>query len=347
MATWSEPRSNYGIQDEVKPEIFNNLAENEKYLKETQDTKITSAQVQDATIASVVYGSRTNISASETLKVGFGKVRKWFADLKALAFKDAITEADISGTISGGKINGAVALATKATQLETSRSIGLSGVTATARSFNGTSAITIPITAVPASLLTGTITLDSTGNAATATKLKTARSFALSGVTAQAVNFDGSGNVTLVITGVPATLLTGTASIPTSGNAGSATKLQTARTIGLSGVTATAQSFNGTANITIPITAIPVSLLTGTLDRGRLPVATATAVGAVKGGSNVTVAADGTMTATFSGTGITVTARAGLGNLTNLDAVLNYISNVFLGSQAVTKIKAGTFDTTS
>lgn len=50
---------------------------------------------------------------------------------------------------------------------------------------------------------------------------------------------------------------------PISGNAATATKLQTARTIGVSGVTGTAQSFNGTANIVIPITAVPASLLTG------------------------------------------------------------------------------------
>jgi lipopolysaccharide export system protein LptC len=48
-----------------------------------------------------------------------------------------------------------------------------------------------------------------------------------------------------------------------SGNATTATTLQTARTIGLSGVTATATSFNGSANITIPITAVSTSLLTG------------------------------------------------------------------------------------
>lgn len=52
--------------------------------------------------------------------------------------------------------------------------------------------------------------------------------------------------------------LTGNAS-----TASSATKLTTARTIGVSGVTGTAQSFNGTANIVIPITAVPASLLTG------------------------------------------------------------------------------------
>ena len=47
-----------------------------------------------------------------------------------------------------------------------------------------------------------------------------------------------------------------------SGNASSATKLATARTIGVSGVTGTAQSFDGTANIVIPITAVPATLLT-------------------------------------------------------------------------------------
>lgn len=96
-------------------------------------------------------------------------------------------------------------------------------------------------------------------------------------------------------------------------NAVSATKLATARTIGISGVTATAQSFNGTANIVIPITAIPTSLLSGNIDASR----------------------------------IAVTANSYLGNNTTLSAVLTYIANVFAGSQAVTKIKAGTFDTTS
>lgn len=59
-----------------------------------------------------------------------------------------------------------------AVKLKTSRSIGLSGVTATSRSFDGTSAITIPITAVPGSLLTGSTTINTTGNAGTATQLQ-------------------------------------------------------------------------------------------------------------------------------------------------------------------------------
>lgn len=44
-----------------------------------------------------------------------------------------------------------------------------------------------------------------------------------------------------------------------------AVKLKTARTIGLSGVTATAKSFDGNGDITIPITAVPASLITGTV----------------------------------------------------------------------------------
>lgn len=151
-----------------------------------------------------------------------------------------------------------------AVKLKTSRSIGLSGVTATAQSFNGTSAITIPITAVPGSLLTGSTSISTSGNAGTATKLQTARTIGLSGVTATAQSFNGGANITIPITAVPGSLLTGSTSISTTGNAGSATKLATARTIGLSGVTATAKSFDGTGNITIPITAVPASLLTGT-----------------------------------------------------------------------------------
>ena len=46
MAIWNEPKSNYVASDEVTPDIFNELAENEKYLKETQDTKITQARLR-------------------------------------------------------------------------------------------------------------------------------------------------------------------------------------------------------------------------------------------------------------------------------------------------------------
>lgn len=60
-----------------------------------------------------------------------------------------------------------------AVKLKTSRSIGLSGVTATSQSFNGTKAITIPITAVPATLLTGTASVNTTGEAGSAKNYNT------------------------------------------------------------------------------------------------------------------------------------------------------------------------------
>lgn len=99
--------------------------------------------------------------------------------------------------------------------------------------------------------LTGTLTGNATsanscsGNAGTATKLKTARKIGITGgATGTATSFDGSGDINIPVTSLDATKLSGNASINTSGNAGSATKLQTARTI--NGV-----GFNGTGNITI------------------------------------------------------------------------------------------------
>lgn len=47
---------------------------------------------------------RTNISSGEKLSIIFGKIAKWFADLKALAFKDKVSDSDISGTIADSHI---------------------------------------------------------------------------------------------------------------------------------------------------------------------------------------------------------------------------------------------------
>jgi hypothetical protein len=55
-----------------------------------------------------------------------------------------------------------------------------------------------------------------------------------------------------------------------TGNAATATALATGRTIDVTGVTATGQSFDGTASINIEVTAVPASLLTGTIDNARI-----------------------------------------------------------------------------
>jgi len=125
------------------------------------------------------------------------------------------------------------------------------GITATYQDSDGT-----------IDLVVGTLNQDTTGNAATATALETAR-------TIHGVSFDGTANIDLsevvqdtvgamfssnTETGITATyqdsdgtidLVVGTLNQDTTGNAATATALETARTIG--GV-----SFDGTANITLP-----------------------------------------------------------------------------------------------
>ena len=102
MAKWNEPKNNYSAENQVTPEIFNTLAENERYL---QETKITSEQVQDAEVNSTQSASRENLGDKETVKGFFGKIRKWFADLRALAFKGTVGTNDIDNTsVTAAKI---------------------------------------------------------------------------------------------------------------------------------------------------------------------------------------------------------------------------------------------------
>jgi len=84
-----------------------------------------------------------------------------------------------------------------ATKWTTPRTITISGVTATTQTIDGTGNITIPITAIPATLLTGTLSLNTTGSAA---KLTTPRTIAVTGDGSWSVTFDGSANVSSALT---------------------------------------------------------------------------------------------------------------------------------------------------
>lgn len=71
----------------------------------------------------------------------------------------------------------------------------------------------------------GTLAVDVTGNAGTADALKTSRTIALSGgATGTATAFNGSGNISIPVTALDASKLTGTASVDTTGNADTATQ---------------------------------------------------------------------------------------------------------------------------
>lgn len=83
------------------------------------------------------------------------------------------------------------------------------------------------------------------GTAAKADILSTARTIGISGgITAEAADFDGSKNITIKVNSVDASLLTGTASLDTVGNAGTANKLKTARKIN-------GTSFDGSTDISV------------------------------------------------------------------------------------------------
>ncbi|SIS60272.1 hypothetical protein SAMN05421786_101434 [Chryseobacterium ureilyticum] len=121
-------------------------------------------------------------------------------------------------------------------------------------------------------------TADAAKNVLSATKWSTVRTITLSGVTATAQNIDGSGNVTVPIIAVPATLLTGTASINTTG---SAAKLTTPRTISATGDATWTTTFDGSANVTGALTLAATGVTAGTYNQ-----VTVDAKGRVTGGSN-------------------------------------------------------------
>ena len=118
-----------------------------------------------------------------------------------------------------------------AAKLTTARTIALSGAaTGTATSFNGTANITIPVTAIDGTKVTGkvpaaavadaaetagradaAITAEHADEATTATKLATARGISITGgATAAAKNFDGTAAIALNVTSLDASKLSGT-----------------------------------------------------------------------------------------------------------------------------------------
>jgi hypothetical protein len=162
MAVWNEPKNNYTIGDEVTPGIFNELAENERYLKETQDTKIILSDVKNATINNTQSASRVNLIDNEQLSAGFGKIRKWFSDLKALAFKDTVSDSDII-SVSAAKVTGLHTVATSGSYNDltnkpeiSKQAVGLSNV-ANERQYSSIYPPPYPVTSVNG--LTGAVTI--------------------------------------------------------------------------------------------------------------------------------------------------------------------------------------------
>mgnify|MGYP002626859062 CR=1 FL=1 len=62
---------------------------------------------KDVTVTFSEASSRTAVASGSKLATLFGLVSKWFSDLKALAFKDTVSNSDISGTITDSHIESA------------------------------------------------------------------------------------------------------------------------------------------------------------------------------------------------------------------------------------------------
>lgn len=125
--------------------------------------------------------------------------------------------------------------------------------------YSGSTSQTISIDGAGVMTITGTLKATLDGNASTATKLQTARTFHITDSSATYnganVSFDGTGDVTLHMPSTFAGSL--------KGNADTATKLETARTLW-------GQSFNGSANVTGAMSNVGniTSLKTNTHDIG-------------------------------------------------------------------------------
>ena len=158
--------------------------------------------------------------------------------------------------------------------------------------------------------ITGNVTGNLTGNASSATVLQTTR-------TIGGVSFNGSANINL-----PGVNIDGNQN--TSGNAGSATVLETTRNFSISGeITANAQSFNGSGNVTLSATVDD-----NVIDEANLKISNSPTNGrflqcntGVSGGltwAEVTVPAANTLTGTTLASGITASSITSLGTLTGL-----------------------------
>jgi hypothetical protein len=201
-------------------------------------------------------------------------------DAATAATASKVVARDASGNFSANTITAALSgNATTATTLQTARTIAISGdVTGTATSFNGSSNITISSAITADSIVNADINSAAAiadtklATISTAGKVLNSATTATSANTASAiVARDASGNFTA-----------GTITAALSGNATTATTLQTARTITLSGDVGGSASFNGSADVTITTTVQPNSVALGTDTTGNY-------VANVTGGTGVTI----------------------------------------------------------
>lgn len=266
---------------------------------------VTSAKIADGTIVNGDISASAAIADTKLATISTaGKVSNSATTATNANTASAIVARDASGNFSAGTITAAFSgNASTATTLQTARTIN--GV-----SFNGSSNITVTAN-TPNTLTRGTYLTGSNfnGGAATTWAVDAASTNTASKVVAR----DASGNFSA-----------GTITASLSGNASTATTLQTARTI--NGV-----SFNGSANITVTANT-PNTLTRGTYLTGSN----------FNGGSATTWAVD----ATSANTASKVVARDASGNFSagTITAALSGNATTATGLQTARTINGTSFN---
>lgn len=214
----------------------------------------------------------------------------------------SVTFAHVSADLTGNVTGDLTGNADTATALETARTFSLTGDLSGSVSFDGTSDVTITATVQPNSIALGT---DTTGNfvsdVVSGTGVTVTHTLGEGSSASIAIGQDVATTASVTFAHVSADV-TG----DLTGNADTATTLETARTISLAGDLSGSVSFDGSQNVTVTATVEPNSVALGTDTTGDY-------VQNLVAGTNVSLANN-------SGEGSTPTVTVS-GNLTGIDSI--------------------------
>lgn len=170
-----------------------------------------------------------------------------------------------------------------ATKLANSRTLNISGVTATGASFDGSDDATIEITQIPAAIINGLAAVATSGAYSDLSGIPTLATVATSGKYSDLSGLPSIPNASSATPKAAGTASAGSGTTwsradhvhplqtSVSGNAGSADKLSTARTIKISGAINSSASFDGSDDIELSVASVDGTKITGTIPLSSIP----------------------------------------------------------------------------